>query len=179
MNLKNKLSPKYFLKVLTLSFSERQDFFSCNLQAQIQEHISSSMCAVCTVLKFLGGEYPNMSILCYMYLVKVHILVNESSTKFCKLSGPILNTFGMESPKCFLDNLIVRREGFCINIRKKWLLLSLPSFGKKETLCQLGRSVLHTDKSFQITKQEQIAGSQLISLMVQPDYQRNISAELH
>lgn len=45
-------------------------------------------------------------------------------------------------------------------------------FSKKEALCLLGSSVLHTDKSFQITKQEQIAGSQLISLMVQSDYQR-------
>ena len=52
-------------------------------------------------------------------------------------------------------------------------------FWKNGALCLLGSSVLHTDKSFQITKQEQIAGSQLISLMVQPDYQRNISAELH
>lgn len=72
-----------------------------------------------------------------------------------------------------------RGECFCINIWKKWLLLSLPSFGKKEALCLLESSMLHTDKSFQITKQEQIAGSQLISLMVQPNYQRSISAEPH
>lgn len=50
---------------------------------------------------------------------------------------------------------------------------------KKAASRLLGNFVLHTDNSFQITKQEQIAGSQLTSLMVQPDYQRNISAEPH